>query len=248
MQVYCPQCGQEIDADDLSLDTLVARCRACNAVFDFSDAVNRDVRESANADERRAAVSRPENVQIDDLGDELRFTWRWFSPQYIVLGIFALFWNGLMLVGFLMVSAMMRSDGAPTVDSDAPAALSCVFCLPLVHVIVGVVLLYTAVAGLVNRTIVSVTPEELRIRHTPLPWPGARRLRVSTLAQLYVCERSYSSRRRTQVRYSLNVITNNAVKYTLLSHLQEPELALFLERQIEDRLRIRDYRVAGEFK
>jgi hypothetical protein len=37
MQITCKQCGADVSADNINIDSLVAKCSFCNAVFRFDD-------------------------------------------------------------------------------------------------------------------------------------------------------------------------------------------------------------------
>ena len=62
MQIYCKSCGQEVVADDVNLDNLIAKCNGCNAVYSWGSRTERFVErlpaESAwmDAGTRRLAV------------------------------------------------------------------------------------------------------------------------------------------------------------------------------------------------
>ncbi len=171
MRLHCPQCGELVHADDIHLANELAKCRQCHAVFSFARAVDQD-------DEARAAVagqrerSRPEaplpkGIVVDETGMGLRFVRRWFSPKFFFLLFFCAFWDGFLIFWYAMGSGFFGGEGGP----EAPMSL-CFFLFPIGHVAVGVALTYFTICGLLNRTIIEVEQGQLRIRHTPLPWPG----------------------------------------------------------------------------
>jgi hypothetical protein len=117
---------------------------------------------------------------------------------------------------------------------------------PLLHLAVGVFLTYYTVAGIYNRTIITVGQGTLSIQHGPLPWPGSRVLQASEISQLYCEENTSRGRNGPQTSYRLSAVTSDNKKINLLTGFDSPDSARFLERQVEEWLGIRDRRVEGE--
>jgi hypothetical protein len=161
-----------------------------------------------------------------------RFSYRWFSPGFIFLAIFALFWDGFLVFWYSIATSQ-----------EAPLMM---LLFPVVHVAVGIGVTYTALAGFYNRTLVCVGGGKLTIRHTPLPWPGNRELQAADLTQLYSEERIIRSRNGVQLKYQLNAITRENRKVALLRNLTAPDQVRFLERTIEESLGITNAPVQGE--
>lgn len=228
MKLNCPECGAEIPADNINLDRMVAKCRECNAVFGFGDLFGTASDAPAQA---RLAVPRPANLQIEQDGANLIFTRKWFSPTYIFLAIFALFWNGFMAVWF----------GIAIISRIWPMAI-----FGTLHGVIGVAVAYIAVAGLVNSTLVRVGMGEIEVSHSPLPWFGKRHLETTGIAQLYSKQVSHSSRQRTSQTYEVHLATRDGRQVKLLSGLESSEQALFLEQEIERYLGVEDQAVRGE--
>jgi hypothetical protein len=162
-------------------------------------------------------------------------TRRWFSAKTVFLLFFCIFWDGFLVMWYSLAT---RGHGTPIFA----------FLFPLLHVGAGAYLTWQALCGLINRTRIEVHLRELRIKHGPLPWPGNRRLPVSSLKQLFSEERVSRSgnRNSTTRRYHLNAVLRDGRKVTLLDNLDEADQALYLEQEIERRLGIVDAPVAGE--
>jgi hypothetical protein len=177
-------------------------------------------------------LSIPKHITMEQTPVGLQFSFRWFSPAYIVLAIFSLFWDGFLVFWYSIATSQ-----------EAPALM---FLFPLVHVAVGIAVTYTALTGFYNKTLVTVGSGSLSIRHTPLPWPGNRTLQSSELTQLYSEERKIRTRNGVQLKYQLNAITSENKKITLMSNLTAPDQVRFLERKIEEYFGITDVPVQGE--
>jgi hypothetical protein len=175
---------------------------------------------------------RPESFTVEQGAMGLQITYRWFSAQYIFLAFFSLIWDAFLVFWYTMAFT-----------SNAPWIM---FVFPLIHLAIGVGITYTAVAGFLNRTTVTVGQGKLTIQHAPLYWPGNRTVASNDVTQLFTEERVARSRNGTRVRYQLSMITRDDKKVRLISNLDEPDKARFLERKIEEYLGIENRTVEGE--
>lgn len=228
MKLNCPECGAEIPADNMNLDRMVAKCRECNAVFDFGDHFGVT---NGSQSLSRMPVPRPADILIENTGTDIRFTRRWFGPTYIFLALFAVFWNGFMAVWF----------GIAIVSRLWPMAL-----FGTLHAAIGLFVAYLALAGFLNSTVIRVGLGEIEVKHGPLPWFGNRRLETVSIAQLYSKEVVSRSRRSTSVSHEVHLATRDGRHIKLLSGLESSEQALYLEQEIERYLGIKDQAVRGE--
>lgn len=236
MQVHCTNCGVQIPADDLNIDTGIAKCQACNCVFSFLEAL----RESSAAERplrataERPVVPQPRGIMVDDLGGRLRLVRRWFRWPLLFLVFFCVAWDGFLVFWY----SIAFTQNAPWI----------MVVFPVAHVAVGVGLTYFVLCGFLNSTSIEVESGGLRIRHGPLPWWGNRTIETADLKQLYCQRRVRSSRNGTSETYELHAQLANGTQLKLLSGLEEAQDALYLEQQIEKYLGIRDIRVAGEYR
>jgi hypothetical protein len=176
----------------------------------------------------------PSNVTVNDHGTGLTLNYRWYSPKFIFLIFFCIFWDGFLFVWY-----------GQALSTNAPLMM---ILFPLLHVGVGVGLTYYTVAGFLNRTVVEVSHEGLRIYYTPLPWFGNKTIPVSDLAQLYREEVVSRGNRSTRVTYQLSAVSKESKKIKLLGGIETTDVALFLEQEIEKWLGIKDVKVAGEMQ
>ena len=223
----CQACAAPLDLADGARAGGALRCRFCGAWTRPAGA--------PTLEGLRAPVERPRSIRVEDDGRGVRIVRRWFSPAYFVLLLFCVLWNGILVVFYRAIVA----SGAP----------GFVALFPIVHVAVGLGLTYFTIAGFVNRTVVTVEPgRTLTIRHGPLPWPGARDLDPDDLAQLFVVStRKPDDERSRSPAYALAALTRDGRRLTLLRDVGLPvEDALFVEQELERRLRIHDVPVRGE--
>jgi len=227
MSLYCRTCGEPIPAEDVNIDLAIAKCRACDAVFCFGHRIGREP-----ADRKRAEVPMPKGIAVEQWGNDLTITRRWFSPVFVFLLFFCIAWDG-----FLVFWYSMAFSGGPWI----------MIVFPIAHVAVGVGLTYYTVAGFLNRSVIKVSGGVLTVRHAPLPWPGTHTLNASDLAQAYCTEHFTQGRNSSgSTSYRVNAMLADGRKIKLLDGLTESDQALFIEQQLESHLGIPDSPVRGE--
>ncbi len=232
MKIHCTSCNAAIPAADIHLETAMAKCRRCDAVFSFARETGVRPGGPPAVPPDRGEVPMPPDVKIDTGGYDLRITQRWFSFKYIPMAFFCVAWDSFLVFWY---SIALTQDGP---------WIMAVF--PIAHVAVGVGLTYYTLAGFFNRTRILVSRREVAITHEPLPWLGNVRLNVMDLEQLYCQEEANQGKNGTYYRYQLSALLKDGRKIKLLSNLSKPDTALFIEQQIEKWLKIKDRPVEGE--
>jgi len=234
MNVFCPQCGKMLSAEDMNLDQMVGRCQHCHALVNLWNYVQRTEAPSESAPPKRAPVPRPEDLIVEDSGSQLRIYWRWYSWHiWPSVPFHVAYWSILVWVWATV---------------GIPWPLSAILIL---FVVAGVEATYSTLGYLLNRTEVLVDHETLQVRHGPLPWSGNRVLAVNDITQLYVVNRgretSNHRRRKRNIRSkcALFALCQDGVSRKLLQ-LDSAEKAWFLKQQIEDYLGIPDHPVGDE--
>jgi hypothetical protein len=233
-QVRCPSCGTHIRGEDMNLAQMAARCPTCDALLDLRDQA--PSLGATGAPDRAAPIDMPlpNGIQVHSNARELRLVLRWFSPVYIFLAFFSVFWIGFLVMWY-------------SITTDAPVIFQ---LFPLIHVAVGIGLAYSTIAGFLNSTTINVERGHLSVRHGPIPWKGNRELPADALEQLYCQEHVTHSRNGgTTIRYSVQAISKESRrKITLVSGLTDRDQALFIETQVEQKLGITDRRVTSEMR
>lgn len=229
MQIACRSCRTPVPADDVHLDTGLAKCRACHAVFRFDDD---PALAGGGARRPRERTQAPSSVTRDTFGGQVTFRHRWFSPKFLFLTLFCVVWDGFLVVWYVMAFA-----------GDAPLAFK---LFPLLHLAVGVGLTYYTVAGYVNTTTVTLDRGHLGVRHGPLPWFGNLEMDAGRLRQLYCEEQVTRGRNGPRHSYHLKAVTRDGGRIRVVSGLDSPDVPLYLEQELEEWLKIRDEPVRGE--
>ncbi len=230
-------------AEDVNLTQLVAKCRACHAVFRF------DAQLSEPAPPRAAPapverVPLPDGLRVDKdesivPGDyrhaerktgRLTIVRRWFSARYLGMVPFCIAWDAFLVFWY----GIGVTSGGPWI----------MFVFPIAHVAVGIGLTYATLAGLVNRTSVSVDGGRLRVRHGPIPWLGNRDIDAHSVRQLYTEEHTTTGK-NAGTRYAVVAIVHDGPSITLVKNLESSRQALYIEQELEQHLGIADAHVPG---
>lgn len=236
-ELRCKRCGAPLPMENVHTDLGLAKCGHCHAVMDLLSREEPAAPAAAPAPSHRrragrAAVPLPEKFKVEDQGSSLAIEWRWFSPVFIFLIVFCVFWDGFLVVWYSIAVA-------------SKTYFMGVFALG--HVAVGVGLSWYTLAGLINRTRLEVAQGTLRIRHFPLFWPGQRTLPVDRISQFFVQQRVHRNKGSVSYTYDLNaVLRPDGRSLKLLGRLESAEQGLFLEQRLESFLGITDEPVEGE--
>jgi hypothetical protein len=234
MQLSCEVCHAPLRPEDVRLDIAVAKCHSCNAVYDLSGRKARGLAPQPPERPRfiRAKAPLPERFRVEEDAGATRISWRWFSAIHIFLIFFCVAWDGFLLVWYGIA-----------LNTDAPI-IAIVF--PIAHVAAGVGLTYYTLTGLVNRTRIEVSRNQLTIRHGPLPWFGNVDSPGRQFTQLYGVENVATSKGQQTTSYTLFAVDREGRKVKLVGGLPEKDQVLYLEQTLERRLGIEDAPVDGE--
>ncbi len=230
MDIKCPHCSRTVPAENINIQTSIAKCGSCNAVFGFADKVPGA---SAFGPSKRT-VEMPSNYTVANEGADLVITRRWMNWKYVMMLVFCVFWDGFLVFWY----SIAFSQGGPLAMK----------LFPVLHVAVGVFLTYSTLAGFLNRTKITLNTGELRIKHYPLPWPGNKVVPRPEIEQLFCEEIMHSNKNGTSYTYNLQAVKTGGGRLKLVSGMDKPEDALFLEQKIEGFLGITDRPVAGEMR
>lgn len=160
----------------------------------------------------------PEGLHVATTLRGVIVTRRWWSWAIAVLIPFAIFWNGFLVFWY----AMAFRPGTPLLMK----------LFPLIHVAVGVGIVYFIIASWFNRTEIRIESDALSVAHGPVPWPGSCRVEARGVAGVLVREVRGNKGRIT---HSLVLIGPDRREKTLLRSLAKREEAEFLGQLIRVR-------------
>jgi ribosomal protein S27AE len=223
----CPSCGAQVRIPENATRFTCGYCGTEHLVEGLS-------RAGEPRPVLRKRVPKPASVKVANDGESLSISQRWYSWKYLSALFFCIFWDGFLVIWYVIAFS-----------SNAPLPFK---LFPLVHVTVGVVVTYTTIAGLVNRTTVELTRDELSVWYEPLLWPGEKKLKTSQIRQLFCKEVVSRSRNSTSISYDLYAIDQDERQVKFATKLESRDVALFFEQQIETWLLIADRPVEGELE
>jgi hypothetical protein len=241
MQIVCKGCAKPIPADDVNLDSGLAKCRGCHAVFEFAAQVK------DRSAPPRPPVPLPGNISMAEGPTSLTLVRRWkFTALTGFMLVFAGFWN---LIVSIFVVATLFGDGATWKGTDQKVSpwFMGVFLTPFI--LIGIGTAYTALALLLNRTRVSIEGMRLTVKHGPIRWFGNHVLDAAEISQLYCTQYvSHKSNNREVHRMCVNALMSDGARIELVKGLEDAGQAFYLEQEIERHLAIESRPVEGEFK
>ncbi len=246
----CRACGAALSASDLDRRLAIITCSNCGSIFDLARRKDRETPDQSLVSEApagRAPAAMPAGYVVSDNsgagGRTLTVTWRWFKVALVFLIPFAIAWDSFLVVWYSMALGI----GGET--TGAPVAIDFLMVVfPLAHVAAGVGITFMAVANLVNKTRLKVTPQQLTVRHFPLPfWPSPT-IPVADIEQLFITRKVSHGKNGTSVSYELRAVTRENASLKLLGGIDDLESLLWLEQEVERVLDIRDRPVAGEYR
>jgi hypothetical protein len=216
----CKNCATEISPT--TTDVVAHQpitCPACEAVFYAAD------NDKRIAPFTPSSRSLPAKMSIKVLNDELVITRHW---------------RGVVRLGLLAVVSFLLTFGL--FFSDMPTAMFLFNPLTWIVAALG----YYGLKGLVNTTVVRVSPIHLSVKEGPLL--PRRRIEIDSrdVTQLYVKQHVQRGRKNTTTTYQLHLVQENGEHEEIVSDLESADQALFLEQEIERFLGLEDQAVPDE--
>lgn len=172
MRIHCPSCGIQIPASDVNIDTAIAKCVACNSVFEIKNAIEHDAHHHAQVHEQSEPVTRPSGITVKESGVNRRIIQRWYSSRFLVIFIFCIFWDSSLITWYSRAFWEHNSHWL-------------VKMFPIPHLLLGLGLTYYTFCGLLNRTTFETGSSGLSIRHWPLPWFGIREYDIHQIDHIH---------------------------------------------------------------
>ncbi len=240
MKLVCPDCGHRIKSDDININALVAKCARCDSIFGFEYQVkgqSEGALASPGVADSDVELALPKGLSIENEGDRLTITRRWFSCSALPILGFAAIWDTFLVFWYAQASQLEGGAGLLTM------------IFPLLHVAIGIGVTYFGVANVINRTLIVADKETIKISHQPLPWRGGRTVYAAAIKQLYVHREETRRSRSGQMSevFSVHALLADQASVPLVEGLKSRFQALFIEQELERQLGIKAAVVQGEY-
>jgi len=232
ISLECTACGGKMQ---ISADSEMVVCLYCGNQYMFKLPA-RTPRSTEPAVRRKPLAPRPAQVTVQKKGQSLEIRWRWFSVKYIPFAFFCVAWDAFLCFWYSIALGMFTKHAGPGLFF---------IIFPVAHLAVGVGMTYYTLAGFLNHSTLRVERNFFIVQHDPLIWWGEKKISINQLDQFYCQMKTRMDEHHTQA-YKLCALLKDGRKIEMLPDLDSPDIALFIEQQLESWLKIPDQPVAGE--
>ena len=184
----------------------------------------------------------PNGISFDKNENNLSIEWYWYTPK----AVSKLMTSIILSVIFLSIVV----DMFPVMGSLSGIILLGIF--PLAFGATAIALLYTSIAAYFNKTVIEVNHKTLKVWSTPLPFSFKKEVESNSIQQIYCKEvldkvkpAGVNSKRKTYSVFELRLILKNRQNILLINRLTHREQALFIEKELESYLGIKNIPVQG---
>jgi len=228
--MQCQHCGEVIPEHDFDRDMLIGTCQKCHSITDFYDDHETLKKMNITNGERKIPAMLPEGIRMEQSDSGIIIKCSWYrGSQSILLLFFAIICDI-----FIPVMLFKTTGGG---------FMGFIFFISIL-----ISLNYITLTHFFNKTVFYVNNRSISISHEPFPWPGNKDIISSVITQLY-CKRYSNNRSEHNIfYYSLIAKISHGTETILLDGLENPYQALFIEKEIEKFLDIKNVPVKGEIK
>lgn len=250
MTLVCPNCKSTIPRENINLRSGDADCTRCDFEFSLSAYELRRLRPpSVKPPRPKPPQPKPKHIKIvADSEKQLKFGFRWFRWFNLIqlfVGVAYLYGLGYLIpqVGEIFRGIIQEPAGFFL------TLLILFFGLFMLLALLGfgLMIAYYALAGFINRTLITADHQTFSIHHGLLPTRSNYVIDASQLDQFYVF-RSTTSRKGVESSfYDLMVILRNGEQKNLLRKVTA-EHAWYIEQKLEEFYRLTDRSVSHEYR
>lgn len=225
MSQLCNLCQTTIPEADLNMESGLAHCPNCHAVFNFTSVFTAEKPDAQTMDA-------PEGLTSTQDTEGLHLIYRWRKGHLSVQVLSVALVNALVIWWLADAFRQQRVDQA---------------AVGLAFLVVGIWAIGSLFLTLFNRTHIRITINQLMVRQGLLSPAGRRAMPREQIKQVYVVQLKQGTGKHMHIRYRVQAALYDYPDMVLVENLGDPRDALYIEQQVERYLSIRDVRVAGEF-
>lgn len=168
----------------------------------------------------------PFGFTVTERCDDLVITYPWFGWRCLVTLLCCIIWNAFLAVWYRVV-----------IPLHGPQSL---VLLPILHVAVGIYLVYATITGFVNRTKIRIDSSRLMVRHYPLPWLGNRTIPLRNIEYFFYTDTSSPADDGFSPNYAVMVAVHGGRHIKLIRSLVRENHANFIVQKLTQHLRNTD--------
>jgi hypothetical protein len=161
-----------------------------------------------------------QKLLIEENPQETVVSFRWFRNSDIFLVIFAIFWNGIILIA----SSVVILNGQYQV-----------LLFMSLHILVGLGFGWFTLSQVLNKTTVKISRFELHISHKPIPifWRKTYELNMKEISEIETYEKLHRNKGNTWLTYGIQCKIDGKPKIVrIIQGLSAKEDAEILKEQI----------------
>jgi hypothetical protein len=237
MEAKCPQCSAKFVKTDINKDNFSVLCKGCKSIFGLEkvDLPQGFMDGEIGGFKKRKKVQLPMGIELNSKDGVLTIKRKWFNRGFLVVVLLAIAWNGAIVIWNESLNSTLGSSPIATI-------------YPFIHLIIGLILFYYTLAGLVNTTIFTISKESILIKNRPIPWFGISTIASSKLKQLYSTKKNPYKNKNEKDIFHIYALLKNGKKLKIVHGLHTDNQALYIEQQIEQYLGIKDRHISNELE
>ncbi len=217
MQISCPNCGEQIAAENINIQKMVAVCAHCDTVFSF---------DTPHAKLKRRKIKKPNKLMLNE-GETLqmafRTNFRLDKSGDFLTSVFAS--GGFSFVGFMMLNEFLMGDET--------------LLIPLAFFLLSTLLAYYwLVLTVYNKTHIDMDDEAITVSRAPLPTILRQPIEVQLSGVVAIrCEEMAISKKEgyDTPRFRVYAEMDDGRQRQIISDLTE-EYAYFVTERLNERL------------
>lgn len=229
-QINCPSCTQPVPADNLNVQTNIAKCNTCNGIFSFKKEADRLSGEQELVHE----IFQPEGVEINHFKEELDISIQqpWGNLEIILMSVFPVL---IMMITSIFIERL------PANSVTVPILLTI-----WVTSIVGIIAYFFIRKK--HKIYVHIDEEFLSIERRPSKFIKDKRYAIEQIDQIYIKNIvSGGTPKGCAVFMIINDnITGSQHHIELIKPVRSRSIGKYIEQEIEKHLEIADRRVPDE--
>jgi hypothetical protein len=227
MQIRCPRCDETVPAEDINLDTQIAKCTGCDELFSIAQNIAPLVSTAGRRRHSKTPPPRPERITVREIANGIEIRRRWFTPVVVFLTLFCIAWDGFIVFWYWMMTVGPVAQSARSNIGVFP------LIFPLFHVAIGIALTWLTLCLWVNTTRIRVTYDMLAIRHAPVWWPGNCEIPAAEITDLNIERKVFHGKYgREYERFKVSVTSARGTVRKLLT-LTDRAQATYIEHEVE---------------